>query len=69
MSENQATLLTITKSAEFCDVHPNTIRNWINKGKLPAIRAGRNIIRIRAADLEACFTAYRGGEFGIWTQL
>ena len=69
MSETQTPLISITKSAELVGVHPNTIRNRIAEGKLPAIRSGRNIIRIRQADLEALFTPYRGGEFGIWTQI
>jgi len=69
MSETQTPLLSITKSAELFGVHPNTIRNRIKEGKLPAIRSGRNIIRIKQTDLEALFTQYRGGEFGIWTQI
>jgi excisionase family DNA binding protein len=69
MSETQTPLLSITKSAELVGVHPNTIRNRINEGKLPAIRSGRNIIRIKQTDLESLFTPYRGGEFGIWTQI
>ena len=62
-------LLTIKQSAEHVGVHPNTIRNRLNDKTLPAIRNGRNIIRINLADLEAIFTPYRGGEFGIWSQL
>lgn len=43
-------LLTINESAKLLRVHPNTIRNLIVAGKLPAYRIGRNI-RIEEADL------------------
>lgn len=59
--------LTIAQSAELVNTHPNTIRNRIKDGKLPAMRLGRNIIRINEADLLALFTPYQGGEFGIWS--
>jgi excisionase family DNA binding protein len=68
-SEKAIVLLTIKQGAERFGVHPNTIRNRINDKSLPAIRNGRNIIRINLADLEAIFKPYRGGEFGIWSQL
>jgi excisionase family DNA binding protein len=68
-SEKPIVLLTIKQGAERFGVHPNTIRNRINDKSLPAIRNGRNIIRINLVDLEAIFTPYRGGEFGIWSQL
>lgn len=59
--------LSIKQCAESKGVHENTIRNRIKDGSLPAERLGRNIIRIKPADLEALFTPYKGGEFGIWS--
>jgi excisionase family DNA binding protein len=68
-SEKQIVWLSIRQSAELKGVHQNTIRNRIADKTLPAMRLGRNIIRINQADLDAIFTPYRGGEFGIWSQL
>lgn len=67
MANKSKTWLTIAQCAELVNTHPNTIRNRIKDGKLPAMRLGRNIIRIDQADLEALFTPYQGGEFGIWS--
>ena len=64
---NIPTSLSIAQAAEIKGVHKNTIRNRIKDGSLPAVRLGRNIIRINLADLEALFTPYKGGEFGIWS--
>ena len=61
--------LSVRDSAEYRGVHPNTIRNLIASGKLPAFRAGRNLIRINKTDLDALFTAYKGGEFGCWSHM
>jgi len=61
------TFVTIQQGADLFGCHPNTIRNRIKDESLPAVRLGRNIIRINLADLEALFTPYKGGEFGIWS--
>jgi len=50
------TLLSVKGSAETFGVSENTIRNWIAQGKLPAVRIGERIIRIRPADLAALIT-------------
>lgn len=34
-------ILTMKQASEFLNVHPNTLRNWDNKGVLKAIRFGR----------------------------
>ena len=60
--------LTIRESAELLNVHENTIRNQIARGDLKAVRIGKGIIRIRQADLEAQFTPYIAGEFGVWAK-
>lgn len=59
-------LLTIKEAAESCNVHPNTIRNLIQRGELPAQRIGARIIRISSTDLFSLFTPYAGGEYGSW---
>jgi excisionase family DNA binding protein len=64
---NEPTWLSITQSAELVGAHPNTIRNRIKQGLLPAMRSGRNLIRVNKADLLAMFTPYQGGEFGQWS--
>ena len=59
-------LLTIKQSAAIKNVHPNTIRNMIMRGDLPAVRSGARIVRIDPAALDAAFTPYIGGEYGAW---
>jgi len=68
MVEIKPNWLKIKECAELKGVHPNTIRNAIKAGRLPARRLGRNIIRINQSDLEALFTDYKGGEFGLWVR-
>jgi excisionase family DNA binding protein len=45
-------LLTIREAAEAVGVHRNTIRNWIDSGKLQAIRYTPRTIRIPAENLD-----------------
>lgn len=58
--------LSINKAAELVGVHPNTIRNLLIRGELNGERIGKRIIRIRKSDLDALFTPFVGGEFGVW---
>jgi excisionase family DNA binding protein len=45
--------LTIQQAAEALGVHPNTLRNWDNKGILKAIRFGsRGDRRYQKSDIE-----------------
>lgn len=44
-------LLTVQQCASRCKVQPPTIREWVAKGLLPSVRAGRGL-RVRALDLE-----------------
>lgn len=47
--------ITIPQAAERLGVDPQTIRNWVRTGKLPATRwgpDGAKVIRIDPADLE-----------------
>jgi excisionase family DNA binding protein len=43
--------LTVIEIAEHLKLNPQTIRNWIDAGSLPAVRVGRRV-RIRRADLD-----------------
>ena len=52
-------LFTTDEAAELLKVHPETVRNWIRRGDLAAIRVGRNW-RIKRPDLERI--AERGSE-------
>lgn len=60
-------MLTIAQAAEHLNVHKNTIRNLIQRGELNAVRIGRNIIRIPAAEVQTLATPYVGGEHGVWS--
>jgi excisionase family DNA binding protein len=59
-------LVSIRDAAVAFNVHPNTLRNCIRDGRLPAVRLGARIIRIRTSDLESLFTTYQNGEYGVW---
>lgn len=43
--------MTVAEVAELVRVNPQTVRNWIDKGSLPAARVGRRV-RIRRSDLD-----------------
>jgi excisionase family DNA binding protein len=64
--QSEKKYLSISESAEYLGVHPNTIRNWIKLGTLKAGRVGLRTIRIQKSDLDQVLTAYRSGEFSIW---
>ena len=38
--QNNSEILTLKQACEFLNCHPNTLRNWDNKGILKAIRFG-----------------------------
>lgn len=44
--------LTVSDVASLLQLNQQTVRNWIEQGRLPALRVGRRI-RIRRADLDA----------------
>jgi excisionase family DNA binding protein len=33
-------ILTLKKACEVLSCHPNTLRNWVNKGKVECVRFG-----------------------------
>ena len=48
-------LLTITQAATELGFHPNTVRNLIKSGKLPAYRIGVKIVRVKRSDLAGLY--------------
>jgi excisionase family DNA binding protein len=52
--------LTVAEVAEILRLNPQTVRNWIDAGSLPAIHVGRRV-RIKRADLDRILeNGYRG---------
>jgi excisionase family DNA binding protein len=47
----EETFLTVAEVAEMLKLNQQTVRNWIDQGRLPALRVGRRV-RIRRSDLE-----------------
>ena len=47
--------LTVGEVASVLKLNPQTIRNWIDQGSLPALRVGRRV-RIRREDFERLLT-------------
>jgi excisionase family DNA binding protein len=43
--------LTVNEIAEHLKLNPQTVRNWVAAGSLPAVRVGRRV-RIRRADFD-----------------
>jgi excisionase family DNA binding protein len=43
------------------DGNPQTVRNWIDRGELPAVRVGQRRVRVRRSDLEAFLDAGYAG--------
>ena len=61
--------ISINQAADLISAHPNTVRNLISSGKLPAFRIGSKLVRISKKDLEAVLSPYEGGEFGQWSKI
>jgi excisionase family DNA binding protein len=51
--------INIGQAAGRIGVTPKSIYNWINDGSLPAVRIGRNVIRIRKSDVDALLVPVR----------
>lgn len=49
----QDEFLTVAEIAETLKLNPQTIRNWIDQGDLPAVRVGKRRVRIKRTDLDA----------------
>ena len=48
-----AELLTVDETAGLLKVNAQTVRNWIDRGELPALRVGGRRVRIQRSVLEA----------------
>jgi excisionase family DNA binding protein len=48
-------LMTVAEIAAVLKLNQQTIRNWIDQGRLPAIRIGRRV-RIKRSDFEELLT-------------
>ena len=54
------TLLNVRKTARLLDVHPNTLRNWANQGRLPCYTVNsRGDRRFRLEDIEDFLARHR----------
>ncbi len=50
--EEESEILTLEQASKLLNCHPNTLRNWDNKGILKAIRIGtRKDRRYRKSDI------------------
>ena len=49
--------VTVAEIAEQLRLNQQTIRNWIDRGELPAVRLGRRRVRVRQFDLDAFIAA------------
>ena len=52
-------LLTVAEIAAVLKLNQQTIRNWIDQGRLPAVRIGRRV-RIKRTDFEQLLTSAAG---------
>jgi len=49
--EAEESFLTVAEVAELLKLNQQTVRNWIDQGRLPALRVGRRV-RIKRSDFE-----------------
>ncbi len=52
-------LLTVKEIAQLLKLNPQAVRNWIDQGRLPAIRVGKRRVRVRQSDLDTHLAARR----------
>ena len=57
---NTDSFLTVAEVAELLRLNPQTIRNWIDQGALPAVRVGTRRVRIRRSELDRFLNAGGG---------
>jgi excisionase family DNA binding protein len=50
-NELEDSFLTVADVAAMLKLNPQTVRNWIDQGSLPAIKVGRRV-RIRRSDFD-----------------
>jgi excisionase family DNA binding protein len=57
--------LTVAQAADILQVHPETLREWLRGGRIPATLLSRRAgYRIRAGDLEAFLSGEARGYWG-----
>ncbi len=60
-NDSSETFLTVADVAALLQLNQQTVRNWIDQGKLPAVRVGRRV-RIKRSDLDRVVEdGYQGG--------
>lgn len=52
MSNPQEQIMTTSEAADLLGAHPGSVRKWIKKNKLPAVKHGRDW-QIKLTDVEA----------------
>jgi excisionase family DNA binding protein len=52
MAELPEEFLTVAEIAELLKLNPQTVRNWIDRRELPAVRVGKRRVRVRRVDLD-----------------
>ncbi|MFC1949198.1 helix-turn-helix domain-containing protein [Chloroflexota bacterium] len=58
--------ITVKKTAEMLDVHPNTIRNWIKAGILRSYQVGRGYrVILKTEDIEKAISHEDIGDYRI----
>jgi excisionase family DNA binding protein len=50
-ADRDESFLTVADVADWFKVNQQTVRNWIDQGRLPAVRVGRRV-RIRRSDFD-----------------
>ena len=60
-ADREESFLTVADVAGLLKINQQTVRNWIDQGRLPAVRVGRRV-RIKQSDLDRIVQAgYQGG--------
>ena len=57
MEGAQPEFLTVAEIADLLRLNQQTVRNWIDRGELPAVRVGVRRVRVRRSDLDALIAA------------
>jgi len=60
VNESNETYLTVAEVAELLKLNQQTVRNWIDRGELPAVRVGSRRVRIRQSDLDEALATSSG---------
>ena len=50
-------LLTVAEIADILKINPQTVRNWIDAGKIPHLRIGQRRVRVYRRDFDAFLRA------------